>query len=314
MVFKANKRLGKADGPRRYDLPLHKDKSARFLRVFIALMAFLLSLGVFMVMGLHGLSQSWSDQIQSQITVEIPSVRADRSVRSQDEISQIQQSVLKALQNKSYILDVQVQSAQGMQDKIESWLGPSSDLLDIPVPGMVSVMMEPRTENAADMLQDDLSALVDDHGLLLHQYEDWLADIAKLSFGLQLATWIVMGMIVVTVFISISGAVQAQIDIHAKDVELLHLIGARDSYILGQFMRHFTVMTWIWGSTGVAFSVLMGGVFYSLFPLDQMTGGQIDAPISLSNIGFLLAVPLMLALFALGASLMTVTRVLKQMV
>lgn len=314
MFWRSDKRLGKVTEARRYDLPLRGDESTRFLRTLISLKAFLLSVGVMMVLGLHVLSSAWSEGMEYQVTVEIPSLKADRSVRSGEEIAALKAQILEQLQGQAFVASVAPQEDADLQEKLEVWLGSSAELLDIPLPSLINVTLDKSYDGAFAALESALETVITEDAVHLRRYESWLADIMRFSRGLQSVTWLVMGMILFAVFVSISGAVKAQIDIYAKDVQLLHLIGARDAYISGQFMRHFTWMALGWSFVGVTLALALGWLFSALFPVGALAGGAFDNGFNGFSFLYFAMIPLVLSGFTLGATFMTVERVLKKMV
>jgi len=60
-----------------------------------------------------------------------------------------------------------------------------------------------------------------------------------------------------TTAVAVAGAVKSLMAIHREEIELLHLMGASDSYITGQFRRHIFSLSLRGGIAGVAGSGLI---------------------------------------------------------
>ena len=85
-VFKKDKRLGSAQGKRRYDLPLNQSVGTGFLMVLIALMTFLAIMAVSTSFALNSMTAHWSSGLENKVTIEIPAETNNGTIRSAGEI------------------------------------------------------------------------------------------------------------------------------------------------------------------------------------------------------------------------------------
>ena len=294
----------------RYDLPLHQDEGTGFVLVLIALMAFLSTLVLGFSIGLNQVMAGWSNPLENKITIEIP-VQAQGSVlRSPDDIMALQQDIIRALAQDDNIRSAEAVSRDSLLKMVHGWLGESSFLDDIPLPALVSVELIKNSAAITQALQDRVQAI--DQYSYIDTHASWLADLFKLTRTLQAGLLVIVSIIALTTVAAVVGAMKAQIEIHRSDVELLHLIGAQDSYISGQFVRHAGALSSIGSIAGmiagiVILSVLMlfiGAQDYQIFPSAAFS---FWLPLSF------LAVPLIISIISALSARHTILTVLRDM-
>jgi cell division transport system permease protein len=307
----AEKKLGVSDGKRRYDLPLHQDAGTGFLLLLVGLMTFLMALVLTFSFGVNHMMEGWSAGLENKVTLEIPAELNDgEKLRSSDEIKAIQKEVFNALNEAPYVSELEVTSESELKALIQPWLGSSSILNELPMPGLVSVHLNADIPDALEALRKDVKAISPD--ILLDTHEKWLADLFRLTRSLQ---FIVLCFVIVIGFTTVSavvGGVKSQIEIHRPDVELLHLMGAFDSYISRQFVRHSSMIVLLGSFAGVIAALIILSVLglflsardYNLLPALEL---------SFSHAFWLLVLPLFICIVSAVSTRMAVMRVLARM-
>jgi cell division transport system permease protein len=107
-------------------------------------------------------------------------------------------------------------------------------------------------------------------------------------------------------------ATRAGLETHRKVIELMHLVGSRDSYIAGQFQAHAMSLALRGGVLGLLLGATTLGIFRginapiegSLLPEMTITAGAWAA---------LAALPLIAGLIATVTARITVVRILRTM-
>lgn len=303
------KALGVAVKTRQYDLPLHQDESTGFLIVLVMLMTFLMALALSFSFGISQLMSGWSDGLENRLTVEIPAELENGEARAAENILDIQVQVKDLLIKNESVDSVEIISDEDLKQLVQPWLGTSSIFEDLPLPGLLSVEM---TNNAPDILfkiEKSLQKIAPD--IRIDTHEKWLADLFRLTQSLQVVIICFVSIIGMTTVAAVAGAVKSQIEIHRGDVELLHLMGAYDSYITRQFVRHASIIVLIGGAVGILASLvvlLLIGLFlgaqdYTILP---------SLDFSWTYIGWLLILPLFLWFISAISTRLTVMRVLSR--
>ncbi|MGB4106893.1 MAG: permease [Alphaproteobacteria bacterium] len=234
--LRKDRRLGVAIGRGRYDLPLNKDEGTNFLRLLIALMSFLAAMALAGSFALDSMTQRWSSGLENKLTIEIPAEKQDGELRSAEEVASLLKQVEAVLRNEPIVKTVDVLDDKDIQELVEPWLGADAPLQDIPLPGLVSVELNSSEPEAMEKMTRDIAVI--DSGIVIDTHEAWLQSLLKMIGSLRFAAMAVVLIIAATTVTAIAGAIRSRIAVHKADVELLHLMGANDEYIIRQFQRH----------------------------------------------------------------------------
>lgn len=234
--FAKDRRLGVALGRGRYDLPLNKDEGTNFLRLLIALMSFLAAMALAGSFTLDSMTQRWSSGLENKLTIEIPADKENGELRTRDEMDSLLKQVEAVLRNEPIVKSADILDDKDIQDLVEPWLGADAPLQDIPLPGLISVELNSSEPAAMEKMTADIKVV--DSGIVIDTHEAWLQSLLKMIGSLRFAALIVVLIIAATTVTAIAGAIRSRIAVHKADVELLHLMGANDEYIVRQFQRH----------------------------------------------------------------------------
>lgn len=305
-----DKKLGVSSGKRRYDLPLNTGNGAGFLVLLVGLMTFLGVMALSASFALSSMAYHWSSGLENKMTIEIPAETSQGKIRSAGEINDLSVLVQDALQQQSSISQVEILSRTEVNDLIAPWLGDLSSLPDIPLPGLISVEFTSRNPETLQTIKTDLEKIVSN--IVLDTHENWLADILKLTGALQFATILVCVLIGLTTITAIAGAVKSRIAIHKADVELLHLMGASDSYISNQFQRHTLILAFKGAFAGTVLGVSVLAVIM-LFTGDTGTTLLPEFKLDMVHVFTLLSLPLLACIIAALTARLTVRRELALM-
>jgi cell division transport system permease protein len=253
-IFGKERKLGVAIRKGRYDLPLNKDEGTNFLRLLIALMSFLAAMALAGAFALDSMTQRWSSGLENKLTIEIPAEKQGGELRSADEITEIAKQVEAVLKSERIVKNVDVLDHADIQSLVEPWLGKDAPLADIPLPGLISVELHSSDRAAMDKMAKDIKVIGDD--IVIDTHEDWLQSLLRMISSLRFAAFVVVLIIAATTITAIAGAIRSRIAVHKADVELLHLMGANDEYIIRQFQRHALTIA-LQGSLIGTFSALL---------------------------------------------------------
>lgn len=310
LLFRKPKAIGKDERGRRYDLPLNKGAGSGFLILLIGLMTFLAVLATAASLTLGAMKKHWISGLENRLTVEIPAQGPDGQPLKRSEVTQQSEAVAGALKHNPAVLSAHILTENEIKDLVSPWLGESLSLNDIPVPGLIAVELR---ETTPDILSD-LKRIVDENAsqATLDTHENWLNDLLRFTRTLQFAALALLGVIGVTTATAVAGGVRSRMAIHRADVELLHLMGASDPYIMKQFQRHSVVLALQGGVAGLAAAAL------ALVLVGWLTGRMDmalipDFRLSALDMALLAALPVAAALLAAFTARRTVLRVLEQM-
>jgi cell division transport system permease protein len=210
----------------RLDLPLRHDAPARFLPWIIALMVYLAAMGGVGLIWLGEMLGQWDASLAGDLTLQIP---ADTS---QPRI----EMALGALRQTKGVISAQLLRPQDTSKLLQPWLGNNVAIADLPLPHLIDVRVDPRMTIDYATLRGQLDSII--AGSQLDNGRSWLGSVR--DFALRVEGVITAGVLAVTALIVtvVIFAARIGLAINRSDIELLHLLGARDAYIARQFQVH----------------------------------------------------------------------------
>jgi cell division transport system permease protein len=203
---------------RRLDLPLQRDGS--FLAWIIAVIVFVAALAVAAGLVLSVAVARWDRGLAGSLTVQAPpGAPADRLV-----------GVLRG--TPGIVAAEPLEKARSVA-LLEPWLGSAAARADLPLPLLIDVRTDPDSAVDLPQLRRRLAeaapgAVVDDHG-------SWLAPLLATARLVEAASLIVLAVVAVAALLVVVFATRTGLAVHHDTIELLHLMGARGSYIARQF-------------------------------------------------------------------------------
>ncbi|MCW9035729.1 MAG: cell division protein [Rhodospirillales bacterium] len=288
----------------RTDLPLHKDPSNRFLPWLIAFMIYLATLATAGVMALDGLLSHWQAGVTHTLTVQISPNASEKKTE------QVLSASLNLLNRTHGIAHAKAVPHSEIMTLLEPWLGVSDTVESLPLPILIDVELLDGVQINMERLLKDLkkiepSASIDDHSV-------WLERVIRLTQSIQILAAAILGFIGFATIGTLIFTTRVGLAVHHSVIEVLHLIGAKDSYIARQFANHALGLGLKGGMIGIA---LAGPTLLGLGYLSSRLEGMLLPDVTLTWIqwGGLAMLPVLTAFFASITARLTVLGTLKRM-
>ncbi len=307
--FQKERKLGVAT-KRRYDLPLNKAPGTGFLILLICLMTFLAMLALAASFALSAMTDRWSSGLENKVTIEIPAEQEDGKVLQPEEIKEQAARANDILKVNPAVITTHIMTDEEIRDLVRPWLGEDLLLNKVPLPGLITAELHEATPQTLQSLQTKLQAI--NKRARIDTHEEWLTDLLRFTGALQFAAALLTVVIGITTVTAVAGAVRSRMAVHHAEVELLHLMGASDSYISRQFQRNSMFLAFRGALIGVAVGAaaltiigwISGEMGVNLLPNFKLNGMQIAS---------LAVLPIIVALIATATARQTVLKVLSQM-
>lgn len=279
---------------KRSDLQLERDPSARFLPWVIALMVFLGCLGLAGALALDTAVGNWRRGVSDRLTVQIAAQTGQPNAPRVE-------TAMRLLRETPGVAAVSALDERAVKALVQPWLG--ADLLgrDLPLPTLIDVQLDGTTSIDPAALASRLEAAVP--GASIDDPRPWLERLVRLARVLQALGGGTALLIQLATIATVIFATRAGLAAHAEVIELLHLIGARDIYIVGQFQRHVLGLAALGGVIGVVAAGL-AIVLLGLLAANVGHGILPNLDIGLAGWLVLLATPLV----AIGLATLTARR------
>ncbi len=291
---------------RKSDVPFHSDASRRFVPLIVAAMVYLAALALAGAMAIGGTVERWSTALQGTLTVQVPSATGDTA--AVETTARTETALAALLQTAGVATAVPLKTAE-VTALLEPWLGTGNIPGDLPVPVLIDVTIEPGASVDLKALATLLKNIVP--GATLNDNGVWLEQIIRLARSIQWVAGIVVGLVGGAAVAIIVFATRAGMAVHQDTIELLHVIGARDSYIARQFQFQAMKVSLTGGVIGLALAGVTLGVL-------ALAGGGARSPLvpraglDALQWGALAALPVLAALIATATARATVSRALRE--
>jgi cell division transport system permease protein len=288
----------------RYDIPLKRDATGRFLPWIIALMVYLATLALAVSMVLSDLAARWDAGLSDSLTVQVSPLPANSPLQEQARVAQVAR-LLETLPGVAAVRPLERAESMAL---LEPWLGDGALLAELPVPALVEADLAAGADIAAIRRQVQATfpaVTVEDPGT-------WLADLRRLAGTVQAVAVAVVALIGGVAVAAVIFAASAGFAVHRSEVELLHVLGASDGYVAAQFQRHMLRLAALGGGTGALLALA------TLAALDRAAAGMQaallpDLALTLPQWSSLLAVPAAAVILAALTARATVMRALARL-
>ncbi len=288
----------------RSDLPLDRDQLSRFLPWLIAFMVFLSVLAVAGMLVLNATASKWDRGVRGTMTVQI--IPSDAAAKDEARLN----AVLTVLATSPEIQRYDSMDDSRLIKLLEPWVGAVAGDGELPLPRLIDVEMKPASGLTAQALHERLAEKVS--GVSIDDHRVWLDHLVRLIETFEVLALVVLLFIVLATVGTIVFTTRTGLSIHREAIEVLHLIGAHDTYIARQFARRALGLGLAGGIVGLLLAVpTLWGLAHLAHSLDDRL---------LPDIGFgpahwalLAALPVGVSIVAMVTAKVTVMRTLERM-
>ena len=291
---------------RRDDLAPSQDGSNRFLPWIIALMVYLAGLALSAAMVLDQVIDRWSAGLKGSITIVVdPSVSGGAA-----ETDARVETALSVILTTQGVLSATPLAKVDVADLVEPWLGKDVLSLDLPIPRLIDVTLVPDSGFDLAGLTRRLESAVP--GTQIDDHKVWLQKVLRLARTSELIAILIVVLIALAAGATVMFATRTGLAVQRDVIEVLHLIGARDTYIARQFQGKAVSLALSGGLLGL----LLAGITVLLLWLlaRDLEGSLLPAvQLSLPFLAALAMLPLAGAVIASVTARFTVMRFLARM-
>lgn len=283
--------------------------AGRTLVLLIAIMTFLSGVTLGAVVLVQKSAIAWSSDVGREVTIQI------RPMEGEVMESNLRTAVALAEQTPG-VSSAHALTIEESEELLEPWLGAGLDLSAIEIPRLVVVQLGDPGEADIEKLQRDLSSI---NGASLDTHAAWRTQLNTMAGTIVVSGLLVLTLIVVATVLAIIFATRGTMASNREIVDVLHFIGASNSFIAGEFQGRFLSIGFRGGIVGglaaIVFFILVGFVAGGVVPAEanQQLGilfGRFALGID-GIIGIAAVVPVIAALTAI-TSRMTVRLFLTQ--
>jgi cell division transport system permease protein len=227
--------------------------SGRALVAVVAIMTFLASLTAGAVMLVRANASTWQSEVGREVTVQV------RPIEGRDIEADAKRAV-EILRGAPGIAEARLYSREESAGLLEPWLGRGIALDDLPVPRLILIKLVSGAQADFAALRRQLSEALPNASLDDHR--GWIGRMRAMAASVAIGGLVILLLMFAATILSVTFATRGAMAANKPIVEVLHLIGAKDSFIVGQFQRHFLMLGLkgglIGGGGAIVLFVLLG--------------------------------------------------------
>lgn len=283
--------------------PLLPKEDAREAALFFVVCAlcFLAAFSGLVARAAYAAAGEWTSDVAGQITVRVRGSDADTT------------RAVELVKATPGIASAHALTRAESEELLKPWLGPSGVPADLPLPHLIAAEAAHGASGVgarvgAALTQAKIDAKVDDHAM-------WSADARRATDTIGLVAVSAVLLLAATGIAVIAFATHATLLARRDIVELLHLTGAKDSFIAGLFERRFLMLGVQAGALGALLAFGAAAIIlFAVRQADEQAWLLPQLSLSLAD-GLILGLsPLVAGAASMIAAKVTVMRSLSDMV
>lgn len=218
-------------------LPSPRQSSmGNFIAGIVAVLVFISGIAVTAAGSIGSLLDTWNTSVTGTLTVQIPGTAATADTAA----TAVRDAALKIDGVKRAAIVPRAQA----QELLKPWLGDAQLIADLPLPALVDIELTAPSAQAIQRVTDAVktaspAAIIDDHRV-------WLNRIAEFASALSYMAYALIGLSLAALTLTVVFATRASLTEYTQVIGVLHLVGARDSYVASQFSWR-AVRQALWG-------------------------------------------------------------------
>ncbi|SEM46165.1 cell division transport system permease protein [Roseovarius tolerans] len=221
-------------------------------------MAFLAVFALALSLATGRLAERWGDELARTATVRISAPEAQMAAQTA--------AALRVLETTTGVARARALDDAEQAALLEPWFGPDLPIDQLPVPRLIEVI---ETADGVDAEGLRLRLQAEVPGAVLDDHTRWRAPLVRAADRLRLLGWLSLILIGGATAAMITLAANAALAANAQVIQVLRLVGARDSYIARAFVRRFTLRA----LGGAAIGMVLGCLAILALPSADAAGG-----------------------------------------
>jgi len=241
--------------------------TGRTLMLLIAIMTFLSCVTLGAVVLVQKSAIGWSSDVGRELTIQIRPIEGEvmeSNVRTAVSIAEAVPGVANA----------EPLSLDQSRELLEPWLGSDLDLSALAMPRLIVVELSDPMNADIDRLRSDLESV---NGASLDTHAAWRRQLNTMAGTVVVSGLLVLALILTATILAIIFATRGTMASNRTIVDVLHFIGASNSFIAGEFQGRFMRIGLrgglIGGAAALLFFIVTGLVVGNVLP--QESGAQL---------------------------------------
>lgn len=287
----------------RSELPLRGETSAGFVVWLVMVLVFMASIAVTTNAYIGALLDHWNQSVTGTLTIQIPVMLDSKDPTS----AAMTARVLDVLNRHPAVETAAAVPREKVTELLKPWFGTGEAVADLPLPVLVDVRLA--TSDAAAINAVSTSVQTAAPGAVIDDHRAWLNRVIGLAEGLGAIALTTMVLVTIALGLTIVFATRASLAEFSQVIDVLHIVGAKDGYVAGQFARRALIQSLLGGVAGLlAFAPVLAFIAWLASRIEPGILPDIGFPTSYWIV--LAALPIIAGLIATITANVTVRRAL----
>ena len=262
------------------------------------------------VLSINSMLNAWNNSILGSLTIQIMPVNNANQEKAREETLLQQDKVLEFLKTLPEVEKARALNDNQLQQLLQPWLGDGIDISSLPTPRILDIKIKPGAKIDFPALAERLAevsplASLDNHKL-------WLDKLIRFADGLKMLALSILVLVIAITSAAIFYTTQTNLGLHRNIIEILHIMGAKDTYVAQQYAKRDAMLGFIGGIFGLVLAIPT--IFMIAGLAEQIEGGIIsEARLSWESWLMILLLPFFSSVTAMITAYYTVKRTLEKM-
>lgn len=291
------------------DIAFKTDVNHNFLPFITAFMVFLASITFATALIGNNTASDWDKHMSNNLTIQVLPNMSDK--KPQKEIEDRIKNITEILKQTPGIKSFHAMDIKETNELLKPWIGDFINDKDIPLPRIISVEI-------SDVIPLNIRALtteIKNYSSLIkiETYETWMHEFKSMLSALQTLLGLIIILILSTTALTISYTTKSGLYINQKVIEIMHMVGATNTYITKQFSRQMMKLAILGGSIGYLISCIV--IFLIKLLSTDLNNGIIGNFQTYPYIYlYILIIPIIAGIIAKVSAVLTIKKELNKMV
>ncbi len=288
------------------EIPTNQESGRQYLPWIIGLLVLLLLLVLACATSIGGtLIRFHSGTNNDKMTVEIPIIEGGSASTSPT----IQQ-VMSILQTIPGIQRAEIVDGDRLLSLLKPWVGQIDLLRDLQLPALIDIDLDPAVPLDIAAVTQQLREI--SAGIRIEPHARWHQMLVSLGQAIKSLSYVIIGFIICSIFVVISLITKSSLSTNREIIDVLRLMGARNSYLAKQFQIQAFKTCFQGGIIGIVFAL---PIIYFL----SWFAGYLGIPEIFKNmitpeiVVIFVCLPFIVSVLSMVVSRLTVLRTLRRM-
>jgi cell division transport system permease protein len=204
--------------------------AGRALVVVIAIMTFLACLTAGAALLVADASQAWRSDVLRDATIQV-------KARPGDDVESLVAKAVAIAAQAHEVDSAHALSKAESEKLLEPWLGDGLDLSELPIPRLILVRLRGEGSQNLDALRKALASAVPQADLDDHRI--WATRLGTMANAVVILAAALFALMIVALGTAIGFATRGAMAGNREIIEVLHLVGASNTFIAKEFQGHF---------------------------------------------------------------------------